>query len=199
MTTAAQPPSDTPRTDAAIAPKYVGNSSWGALEECSRQLERELAVAKALTRDTEGVLRRAGFVPCDIMACNCGSWHARYGLPERFDEIKQLLADAEHPLCNDNGNLVRNALRELIEERDQLRATIARQAEEIDRLGKDAGRWDALIELWCLGNVELRQQQNGFYRMSIEIPGEGFSVCIETTPEDAIDSYANTALAKEPK
>lgn len=28
------------------------------------------------------VLLRNGFVECDISACNCGSWHHRYGLPE---------------------------------------------------------------------------------------------------------------------
>lgn len=66
------------------------------------------------------VLIRNGFVRCDIAACNCGSWHARYGLRERFDEIKQMLSDAGHPLCNENGNLVSRALAALIEERDAL-------------------------------------------------------------------------------
>ena len=68
------------------------------------------------------VLRRNGFVRCDIAACNCGGWHARYGLPERWDEVKDALAEAGHPLCNKNGNLVRYALKDLIEERDRLRA-----------------------------------------------------------------------------
>jgi hypothetical protein len=66
------------------------------------------------------VLRRNGFVRCDIAACNCGSWHARYGLPERYDEVKDMLAEAGHPLCNENGNLVLNALKALIAERDML-------------------------------------------------------------------------------
>lgn len=67
------------------------------------------------------VLRRKGFVPCDIAECNCGSWHARYGLPERWNEVKAALAEAGHPLCNKNGNLVHEALKELIAERDILR------------------------------------------------------------------------------
>jgi hypothetical protein len=58
------------------------------------------------------VLRRNGFVRCDIAACNCGGWHARYGLPERWDEVKDALAQAGHPLCNKNGNLVRYALKQ---------------------------------------------------------------------------------------
>lgn len=59
-------------------------------------------------------LRLHGFVRCDISACNCGSWHPRYGLPERMQEIKDMLADAGFPLCNENGNLVTNALRQAL-------------------------------------------------------------------------------------
>lgn len=66
------------------------------------------------------VLLRHGFVPCDIPACNCGSWHARFGYPERMQEIKDALDEAGHPLSNENGNMPLNALRELIAERDAL-------------------------------------------------------------------------------
>lgn len=66
----------------------------------------------------EDVLRRNGFVRCDIPACNCGSWYHKYGLPERWAELKDALAEARHPLTNDNGNLMLNALRALIAERD---------------------------------------------------------------------------------
>jgi len=74
--------------------------------------------------ELEDVLKRNGFVLCDIPACNCGSWHARYGLPERMEEIKDALADAGHPLCNENGNLPRNALADLIGERDELHRSL---------------------------------------------------------------------------
>ena len=70
--------------------------------------------------ELERVLRNGGFVKCDIPACNCGSWHQRYGLPERMAELEQMLADAGHPPCNENGNLISHALRELVEERDGL-------------------------------------------------------------------------------
>lgn len=70
------------------------------------------------------VLLRNGFVPCDIPACNCGSWHARFGLRERFEEIKDDLDAAGHPLENANGNSPRGALRDLIAERDKLRAAV---------------------------------------------------------------------------
>jgi hypothetical protein len=78
------------------------------------------------------VLLRAGFVPCDIPACNCGSWHHRYGLPQRWQELNDMLADAGHPLCNANGNLMRNALAELIAERDALRERVAAYNLDLD-------------------------------------------------------------------
>lgn len=83
------------------------------------QLERE---RDALT-DT---LRRKGFVPCDIAACNCGSWHHRYGLPQRMEEIREALTEAGHPLCNENGHLALKALAALVVERDALRADAER-------------------------------------------------------------------------
>ena len=80
------------------------------------------------------VLLRDGFVPCDIPACNCGSWHHRYGLPERMRDIEDTLAEAGHELSNANGNLPINALKALVAERDELR----RQLDEAER---DARRY----------------------------------------------------------
>ena len=71
------------------------------------------------------VLLRRGFVPCNVPACNCGSWHHRYGLPERMQEIKDALAEAGHELSNANGNLTLNALKALVAERDDLRRQLA--------------------------------------------------------------------------
>jgi hypothetical protein len=64
--------------------------------------------------DLRRVLRAHGFVRCDIAACNCGSWHARYGLRERFDEITNALIDAGY-LGNYNGNLALRGVLELIQ------------------------------------------------------------------------------------
>ncbi len=72
--------------------------------------------------DLRDVLIRAGFVRCDIAACNCGSWHHRYGYPERFRDFENALSDADHPPCNANGNSVFRALTELIAERDTLQS-----------------------------------------------------------------------------
>jgi len=93
-----------------------GCADWGPSHyECAIRERDEL-------RD---VLLRGGFVPCDIPACNCGSWHHRYGLPERMQEIKDALAEAGHELSNANGNLTLNALNALVSERDDLRQQLA--------------------------------------------------------------------------
>jgi len=81
------------------------------------------------------VLRRSGFVPCDIAACNCGSWHHRYGLPERWKELTDIVAEAGHPLANENGNLLRNALRDLIAERNKLAEALWSAVEMLDWVG----------------------------------------------------------------
>ena len=75
--------------------------------------------------DPRLVLLRHGFRECVSPACNCGSWHHFYGLPERMREIEDALADAGHPLCNANGNLVLRALHQLIAELDELRTARA--------------------------------------------------------------------------
>lgn len=81
--------------------------------------------------DMQDVLIRSGFVRCGIISCNCGSWHHRYGLPERMDELRRILEEAGHPLCNENGNLIGNALNELVAERDALREDLARISGEL--------------------------------------------------------------------
>lgn len=95
---------------------------------CARQMVEAANEIERLTAERDelrDVLLRSGFVPCDIPECNCGSWHARFGYPERMQEIKDALDEAGHPLSNENGNMPLNALRELIAERD----TLAKDAE----------------------------------------------------------------------
>lgn len=90
------------------------------------------------------VLWRGGFVMCDIPACNCGSWHHKYGLPERFREIADGLAEAGHELCNENGNLPIRALKSLAAERDQLRAELA----ECRAAASDAAHMLEIARVW---------------------------------------------------
>jgi len=77
-------------------------------------------------------LRRHGHVRCDIAACNCGSWHHRFGLPERWQEIKDALSDAGHPLCNENGHIALRAFGSLVAERDALRAALVEAVDYLD-------------------------------------------------------------------
>lgn len=72
----------------------------------------------------EDVLRRNGFVECDNPACNCGSWHPRYGLQERWNEIKDELRDAD-VLNNSTGNQPLAGVRKLRAERDAARKELA--------------------------------------------------------------------------
>lgn len=85
-----------------------------ALLSAKEQAERE-------RDELKGVLVHHGFVTCDIPACNCNSWHHRFGLRQRMDEIKEALEDAE-VLNNDTGNLPLRAVKKLAAERGALKA-----------------------------------------------------------------------------
>ena len=87
-------------------------------------IERTIGDAQGEIMDLRDILRRNGFVPCDSPICNCGSWHQRHGLVERVEEWKEILANAGHPLCNENGHLFARALQELVSERDALIARL---------------------------------------------------------------------------
>lgn len=83
----------------------------------------------------QDVLLRNGFVRCDIAACNCGSWHPRYGLQERWNEVRDALTEAGY-LGNYNGNLVLNGVRAenraLRTEAEKLRRLNAKLIERIE-------------------------------------------------------------------
>ncbi len=112
-----------------------GTASEGVQYYLDRYVRAALAAKGEGMSDTveelRDVLLRNGFVPCDIPACNCGSWHARFGLRERFEEIKDDLDAAGHPPSNANGNSPRGALRDLIADRDRLRAAVEALAETV--------------------------------------------------------------------
>lgn len=84
------------------------------------------------SQEVEEFLRFHGFVPCDSIACNCGSWHERYGWIERVHDIEYVLADAGYPLTNKNNNLILNALKQLVNERDYLRLLSSDLEDAID-------------------------------------------------------------------
>lgn len=108
----------------------------------------EIERLRAERDELRDVLLRGGFVPCDIPACNCGSWHHRYGLPERMQEIKDELAEAGHELSNANGNLTLNALKALVAERDELRRQLAEAELDAERYRWLAGHCRTSIEHW---------------------------------------------------
>jgi hypothetical protein len=62
--------------------------------------------------------------------------HHRYGLPERWEELKEDISEAGYPLCNANGNNLRKALGELIADaaacREALRELMTAHEERAD-------------------------------------------------------------------
>ena len=128
------------------------------------QSSEELAEARERAhREEVGVLKdvlyRNGIVPCDISACNCGGWHAMYGVKQRFDEICDALREAD-VLNNDVFNLPLNAIAKLVAQRDQntelSRTACLAATEEQDKriaaerkcreLEADAARWRQLAK-----------------------------------------------------
>lgn len=133
----------------------IPQTHWEGCErdhrECLIQrMADEIDLLRSERDDLRDILLRKGFVECDIPACNCGSWHHRYGLPERMQEIKDALAEAGHELSNANGNLTFNALKELVAERDRLRAALISAMEIVqeDRAGF------ALANIWPDGRMD---------------------------------------------
>jgi len=110
-------PTTLPRNKKGQIP-LVLQSDYQTLEAERDQLQRE-------GTDLTDFLIRSGYQRCNISACNCGSWHQTGGLRQRFEEIKDALGEAGHPLSNSNGNIALNALEELVQERDALQATLA--------------------------------------------------------------------------
>ena len=84
----------------------------GTLLFTEAQLQQAVAEAKA------SVL---GKTPMDIIDEHVAEATAEINeLRDVLRRIKDILAEAGHPLCNENGNLIREALKQLVEERDQL-------------------------------------------------------------------------------
>ena len=104
-----------------IADKINSGMLDGKQADRIAALESELAQARNETAMLRDVLMRSGFVPCDIPACNCGSFHHRYGLPERMNELRDALVDAD-VLDNSTGNLPLNAVKKLHMQRDEAQA-----------------------------------------------------------------------------
>lgn len=56
------------------------------------------------------VLRSAGFVRCDIPACNCGSWHQVGGFKARVLEIQEVVEEAGF---STNGRTLLDAVKDM--------------------------------------------------------------------------------------
>lgn len=113
--------------------EYLKDSDRISAKRDIQKLEA-IASLRAQLAERDATLLRHGFRRCDIAACNCGSWHHTGGLAERWREIEDDLAEAGHPLTNENGHLLRKALAALVGERDTLRAQLATAQAELARV-----------------------------------------------------------------
>lgn len=93
---------------------------------------------KQIIDNLRHVLLSNGFVPCDSEACNCGSWHHRYGLAERFREIQDVLRDAG-VLDSATGSRPIDGVRKLIERHERSQALLR---ELVDLEGPQPGPLD---------------------------------------------------------
>lgn len=122
--------------------EYLKDSDRISAKRDIQKLEA-IASLRAQLAERDATLLRHGFRRCDIAACNCGSWHHTGGLAERWREIEDDLAEAGHPLTNENGHLLRKALAALVGERDTLRAQLATAQAELARVAAERDRWKA--------------------------------------------------------
>lgn len=60
--------------------------------QCGRLLDA-LDAAEADSAELRDTLRRHGFQPCDITACNCNGWHQTGGFYARFNEIDEAVGE----------------------------------------------------------------------------------------------------------
>lgn len=90
-----------------------------------RPLDGRLRKVEAERDRMRDVLLRNNFAPCDTQACNCGGWHERAtgdGFYARFREIDEAIGDH-------NGKTLLAAVVEMVQERDALKAKLAKLAE----------------------------------------------------------------------
>jgi len=115
---------------------------------CERDSVKSIGSAEQTEiAELKDVLLRSGFVHCDIPACNCGSWHHRYGLPERMEEIKDVLRKAD-VLNNSTGNLPVKAINKLVTTLASHEATILKLREALESHIWDGRSDTATISTW---------------------------------------------------
>jgi hypothetical protein len=88
----------------------------GQADFIERVVRDVLKIERSLVHDCDSAhdfLRRRGYRPCDIPACNCNSWHGGHD-HERLREIYDALGDRT------NGHTALSAVETLIAERDAL-------------------------------------------------------------------------------
>jgi hypothetical protein len=85
-------------------------------------LTQERGEWKARAEKAEDFIRSEGYRRCDVMVCNCGSWHGGH-LSDRMREIREVLDDAGL-IGNDYGNRNSGGVALLVDQRDAAQARV---------------------------------------------------------------------------
>lgn len=143
-----------------------------------RALTAERDAAKQDAIELRYVLRRANFSPCDVPACNCGSWHERTtgdGFYARFLEIDEAIGSHDGmttlqavKLLVAEREAISKAHREVINERDDAlaelaacKARLAALVESVERIRDLMGGangtegWESPEDVWGIADAAL--------------------------------------------
>jgi hypothetical protein len=195
----------TPRSDAmhylqrlqGIAMQHDGLAEQAMAVIAADNIRAELTAAneratqaEARVKELEDVLIRKGFVRCDIAACNCGSWHHRYGLPERFAEIKEVLRNAD-VLNNETGNLPINAIRKLVEQRTQAEALAEVRGKALEAASDVISKLQPQLDMDAPADLAERIAADGIVAINAALSLSP-SAALEQVREDALQSIEIT-------
>ena len=93
-------------------------------------LETQLIEEKRLREAAERFIQDAGYVRCDISACNCSSWHGGHW-HRRFNDIQEAVEEAGVSL---QGVTLLDAVKGLLAAREKAEANVVALAEAVKTL-----------------------------------------------------------------
>ena len=91
-------------------------------------LSKKFEARSADVSNLQHILRSHGFRECDIMACNCGSWHQTGGFYRRFMEIQEVVEGAGY---STNGKTLLRVVTEIVTKLDMLETFLGKRGTKV--------------------------------------------------------------------